>query len=173
MMTTFTIIAVCTVIDFVLSAVFVAAYFNRADDVLIGVGLVLSVFSLVQVVVLCLFWHRAWRTIQDGCARTTPAKAVGFLFIPFFNLYWAFQMIWGFAKDYNAFCRRHEIDGAPHLPEGFFLTVTILGVVFMLMQFVPIIGVVYGMAVSVAALVLLYQTARAVMAVQDYYTTAS
>ena len=167
MMTLFTIIAVCTVIDFVLSGVFVAAYFYRADTLLVGLGLVLSAFSLVHIVVLCIFWHRAWRSIQDEHCRTTPGKAVGFLFIPVFNLYWAFVMLWGFAKDYNAFCRRHEIDGAPRLPEGFFLTVAILGVVFMFMQFVPIIGVIYGMAVSLAALVLLYKTTRAVIAIHQ------
>ena len=172
-MTLFAIIAVCTVIDFILSSAFIAAFFLHADEILVMLGLVLLVPWLVQVFTLCLFWHRAWRAIQDGCARTTPAKAVGFMFIPFFNFYWAFRLIWGFAKDYNAFCQRHRIDGAPRLPERFFLTVTILSVAFMVIQYIPIIGIVYGMALSVAALVLLYQTARAVMAVQEHHAAAS
>jgi ABC-2 type transport system permease protein len=72
-----------------------------------------------------VLWYLAWSSIQDGKARTTPGRAVGFTFIPVFNFYWIFQAIWGFAKDYNAFIRRHNIAAKP-LSEGFFLFFTIL-----------------------------------------------
>src|SRR4030042_907761 len=53
--------------------------------------------------------RRAWAAIQDGHARTTPNRAIGFLFVPLFNLYWVFVALHGFALDYNAFVTRHRI----------------------------------------------------------------
>jgi len=66
----------------------------------------LAVLAAWILAFVCL--HRAWRTIQDGFARTTPGRAVGLMFIPLFNYYWVFQGFWGFAKDYNAFLTRHK-----------------------------------------------------------------
>src|SRR5687767_6774080 len=68
---------------------------------------------LIMFVVMFLWFHlyyRAWKAIQDGHARTTPGKAVGFLLIPLFNLYWMFPALWGFSKDYNAYIERHSIN---------------------------------------------------------------
>src|SRR5438128_808183 len=61
--------------------------------------------SIMSMVLL----YKAWQSIQDGQARTTPGKAVGFMFIPLFNLYWIFQAIYGFAVDYNKYTQRHNI----------------------------------------------------------------
>lgn len=65
-----------------------------------------------------------WKPIQDGHARTTPENAVAFSFIPGFNLYWAFSVMWGFAKDYNAFLDRHSL-GGKRLNESLFLLASI------------------------------------------------
>ena len=104
--------------------------------ILWGVGwivwplLVLSIPLVIYLfVVFCMFVHKSWSSIQDGHARTDPCKALGFLFIPFFNFYWIFQAYWGFAKDYNAYTARHGIQAAPKLPEGLFLAFCILSLV--------------------------------------------
>ena len=60
-----------------------------------------------------------WDSIQDGYARTSPGKAVGFLFIPLFNLYWIFLAIWGFSQDFNRYIKRHGMTIKP-LPENLF-----------------------------------------------------
>ncbi len=188
MMRRFYTIAVCLVLDIILSMVFVAAFLTRHDEVTLGVGAVLAILYLVEIIMMCFFWHAAWRTIQDGNARTTPGKAIGLMFIPLFNLYWAFVLIAGFAKDYNAFCRRHGIGNPPHRLRGwYYLTVVIMWVVLVFLRYVPLIGriyvllylrynptisVSYGMVFSLAMLVLLYKTARAVMAVQEFNATA-
>jgi multisubunit Na+/H+ antiporter MnhB subunit len=65
---------------------------------------------IFAAVVYWVLYYKGWKAIQDGYARTTPGKAIGFLFIPFFNFYWVFQVTWGFAKDYNAFLDRHSIN---------------------------------------------------------------
>src|SRR5207244_3381658 len=70
-----------------------------------------------------------------------------FLFIPFFGIYWIFQVFWGFAKDCNAYIERHSIN-AKRLPEGLFLACPIL----LLLSALPFVGiasaVVFAIVVS-------------------------
>ncbi|MDO4551095.1 MAG: hypothetical protein Q4C96_07575 [Planctomycetia bacterium] len=65
--------------------------------------------GFVSLFSFLLFIYRCWRIIQDGYARTTPGRAVGFLFIPIFNIYWIFVAFYGLAEDMNAFCNRYGI----------------------------------------------------------------
>lgn len=84
-----------------------------------------AAIGIFHIVVLMVFTYRMWAAIQDQHARTTPGAAVGFMFVPFYNLYWVFQAYWGFAKDYNTYIKRHSLE-APRLPEGLFLAYSIL-----------------------------------------------
>ena len=61
-----------------------------------------SIATIVAVVFGCLVLHKLWSLIPADKARTTPGKAVGFLFIPLFNLFWNFVAIHGLAKALNA-----------------------------------------------------------------------
>ena len=72
-----------------------------------------------------LLWFKAWAAIQDRDVRMTPRRAVLFSLIPFFNFYWMFQLIWGFAKDYNAYIERHNIVSRK-LPSVLFLSYVVL-----------------------------------------------
>jgi hypothetical protein len=72
-----------------------------------------------------LLIYRAWAVIQDGNASTTPEKAVGFLFIPFYNFYWIFKAWHGFAQDYNRYIARHGLS-ALKMEESLFLAFCIL-----------------------------------------------
>lgn len=87
---------------------------------------------LISEIVVLVFLHRAWKCIHyGGRARTTPGKAIGFLFIPFFNLYWLFQGIAGLPADWNATMSSHqETTSAPRLSEGLFLSFCIIHLVF-------------------------------------------
>lgn len=71
--------------------------------------------------------YKAWQPIQDKYVRTTPGKAVGFMFIPFYNFYWVFMAYWGFACDYNKFIQRMGIT-VPPLNEKMFLAFCILNI---------------------------------------------
>jgi hypothetical protein len=64
---------------------------------------------IAALVFQMILLYRAWEVVQDGRARTTPGRAVGFLFIPIFNLYWFFVAKFGLAKDLNGFIDRHAI----------------------------------------------------------------
>lgn len=48
------------------------------------------IFGIAALVFKCIFLYRCWVLVPPERAATTPGKAVGFLFIPFFNLYWNF-----------------------------------------------------------------------------------
>jgi hypothetical protein len=64
--------------------------------------------------------YRAWVVVQDGRARTSPGRAVGFLFIPFFHLFWVWVGIWGLSRALNRFVRRYDLDApAASQPLGF------------------------------------------------------
>ena len=92
---------------------------------------------LYGAVVMLMLYHKMWASIQDGHARTTPGRAVGMLFVPFYNLYWAFQVIWGFSKDYNAYVERHGTKAA-RLPEELFLA----NVIMCFLTWIPVIGLI-------------------------------
>jgi hypothetical protein len=63
---------------------------------------VLTLPVLVPAIVLsCIVHYKCWKAVPKEITRTTPGKAVGFLFIPFFNFYWAFVSYMGLAEDLN------------------------------------------------------------------------
>ena len=53
--------------------------------------LLLSVPFLIAAAVFCSILHyKCWAAVPQQYRCTTPARAIGFLFIPFYNFYWAF-----------------------------------------------------------------------------------
>ncbi|MDA3798455.1 MAG: hypothetical protein PF692_05165 [Kiritimatiellae bacterium] len=108
----------------VISDVWIKTSSPEAGLGLLGLSYILVLFGEIVLVVLL---YKSWAAIQDGHARTTPGKAIGFLFIPFFNIYWAFQATWGLSKDFNAYLQRNSISVAA-LPEGLFLSFCILSI---------------------------------------------
>jgi hypothetical protein len=79
---------------------------------------------LIAMIVHLVFIYKFWKSIQDGPARMTPGKAIGFLFIPFFNIYWLFQVYPGFATDYNRYIQEKGISAKP-LSHGLLVTMAI------------------------------------------------
>jgi hypothetical protein len=72
--------------------------------------------------------YKLWSLIPRERAQTTPGKAIGFLFIPFFNLYWIFVAFHGLTKALN-----NEIKSvAPNkqVSEGLSLACCICALVF-------------------------------------------
>lgn len=84
--------------------------------------------TLFVEAVLLVLYYKMWASIQKGgLARTSPGKAVGLLFVPIYNLYWFFQVIFGFAQDYNNFINTYSIK-VPKLSKGLFLLYTIFAI---------------------------------------------
>jgi len=80
-----------------------------------GHSTLIATFAAADVFLVCgllielVLYYRMWAAIQDNEASCSPAKAIGFLFIPVFNIYWALYMFTGFAEDYNAFKQRRSV----------------------------------------------------------------
>jgi hypothetical protein len=121
-----------------------------------------TVVLTAAMIILLAFWHQAWSAIQDGHARTTPARAVGFALIPIFNLYWIFQLVWGFAVDFNAYASRHEQD-VPPLPEGLFLALPIVALATSL----PLLGIPASLAVVVLYALVIIRVCDSVNALES------
>jgi hypothetical protein len=84
-----------------------------------------SWLAILSAVVSFILIYKMWAAIQGMGARTSAGKALGFMFIPLFNLYWAFQVYWGWTKDYNRIAERDDVE-LPRMPEGIGLTVCVL-----------------------------------------------
>lgn len=87
----------------------VLALKKEANSTLVMIFAAGDIFLTCSMAIELLLFYKMWTAIQDSEASATPAKAVGFLFIPVFNIYWALCMITGFAEDYNAFIQRRSI----------------------------------------------------------------
>lgn len=57
--------------------------------------------SLAAAATWLIFHYKLWAFIPTPYAETTPGKAVGYLFIPFYNFYWIFQSCCGVARSLN------------------------------------------------------------------------
>ena len=109
---------------------------------------------IYAAVINCVLWYKAWASIQDGHARTTPGKAIGFLFIPIFNLYWLFQAFWGFAKDCNSYIDRKGLS-ISKLPEELFLTFSILTLLNVFLRRIPIFGIIFSLVTFVILVIVI------------------
>ncbi len=80
-----------------------------ANPTLTAIFAAADVFLVCSVLIELALYYRMWAAIQNGQASISPAKAIGFLFIPVFNIYWALYMFTGFAEDYNALIQRRSV----------------------------------------------------------------
>ena len=99
------------------------------------VASLISIPILVPTVVFtCILHYRCWAAVPKEVARTTPGKAVGFLFIPFFNFYWAFVSYQGLAEDL------HKAKGGANY-SGLGVALAILFICACTLGWIPIVGI--------------------------------
>jgi hypothetical protein len=106
------------------------------------------------VVLNFLLIYQSWQQIQEIHPRTTPGKAAGFMFIPFFNFYWVFVAYWGFARDYNKYIQNIELNIRP-LNQKLFLTFCIMSVCAIILPMFTPLFYSYGMVSYQVAAVLM------------------
>lgn len=122
--------------------------FNAPLFISLTLGILIGIAAVILgLTMICLLLYKAWQQIQGQYARTTPAKAVGFMFIPFFNIYWIFMAYWGYAQDYNAFLQKMNIEVAP-LKENLFLAFCILAACSYI-PYINILAAIPAMIVSI------------------------
>ena len=89
---------------------------------LVGLLVVGYACMMVACVLGYIILYRAWKCLSYASGTVTPGSAVGFLFIPFFNLYWLFRAYHGFATEWNLITSAYpDTRLAPKMPEGLFL----------------------------------------------------
>jgi hypothetical protein len=112
-----------------------AGTYAQIFRVLTWILTIIAVIVYIQLVVAFVkFLKNCWETIQDdGFAMTTPQKAVGFLFVPIFNLYWIFIAYYGLSKQINKYIDRHNLDSRFKSKQGQTLA-------FCILLFVPFLG---------------------------------
>jgi len=135
---------------------------GRDSNLVIGGTLMAASFLPLAfvVVVVAILLHRLWSALPREFARTTPGKAVGLLFVPFFNLYWGFQAWWGWTVDYNRYIAERRIPG-PRAPEGLALAFVILSI----LAAIPYIGVIFALVNLVLFITLVNQAIDGVAAI--------
>jgi len=113
------------------------------------IGAIIGIPVLIAGVVFhMMLLYKLWCVVQDGRAESTPEKAIGFLFIPFFNIYWQFVAIWGLSKDLNRYSRAYGIV-APEASESLALTVCILNCC----SIIPYLGMLTAIASMIVAII--------------------
>ena len=138
---TYVVTIILTILGFIMlvNAGLYGGYYYRVDQELVTVGVACMFLACIpgifSVVMWCILTHRLWSTIQGESSRTTPGQAVGFMFIPLFNIYWMYQAIWGWSVDYNKHIKEKNIV-APPVSEGVGLAWCILGCV----GIIPFVG---------------------------------
>ena len=96
---------------------------------------------LATAVTYIILVFKAWSAIQDGQAAWSPAAAAIPLIIPLLNIIWAFIAVWGWAKDYNKYVTRHNLN-VPKMTEGMFLAQPICAIC----SIIPLVGALAALA---------------------------
>ncbi|MEZ6318999.1 MAG: GYF domain-containing protein [Phycisphaerales bacterium] len=104
--------------------------------------------------------YRWWRQIQDGHAQTGPGKAVGFLFIPFFNYYWYFVAFWGLAKDLDAYTERYAISAPSAMPQLALTTIIATIVIALVAACAGVFGIVFWLPIAVMWFILIVRFSK-------------
>lgn len=123
-----------------------------------------------------LLLYKAWAVIQDGKANTTPEKAVGYIFIPFYGFYWIFRAWYGLARDYNRYVARYGFKTAK-MREGLFLAFCILSICSAALSIptpylqVTLLGSLVGMAALVIFLIATNETIDKINALLNLQAT--
>jgi hypothetical protein len=98
------------------------------------------VLMVLAIIYYCIFMYKIWSAINDGTTSPTPGKAVGFLFIPYFNLGWIFIAISKYPYEYNRYIARHNLGIAP-MKKGVHIALPIVDLCWIL------IGMIMGFTV--------------------------
>jgi hypothetical protein len=130
---------------------------------LIGILITVGLSAIASVILFYIILYRSWGLIQDGYARTTPGKAIGYCFIPFYNFYWIFQAIPGLVKDMNAYIARRNLP-IQRMDEGLATTYCILTLV----SVIPYVGYVTAVAAMIIQIIFLKKLKETSVAVIQY-----
>lgn len=126
---------------------------SDAGLIIMGIAIFFGfIIMTISWIYFCVLLYRVWKFAIVESRRhnlkpsvDTPGKAVGFLFIPFFNFYWIFKAYGSLPKDLNAIARAKNINAA--ISEGLGISLAVI----CLLSIIPFIGYILGLVVLILA----------------------
>ena len=109
--------------------------------------------AIAGVVFMYILLYQLWKLIPADIAQTTPGKAVGFCFIPFFNLYWIFVAYKGLGEDMNKTLQRYGHQYRVNEKLG------LIACILVLCSAIPYLGVLVGIA-AVVVMILFFKSVK-------------
>jgi hypothetical protein len=101
----------------------------------------LTFFFLLSLVFTMMLHYECWKILPSGYRKTTPEKAVGFLLIPYYNLYWFFISYSCLASGYYRYGQNNNIPEIKN-KKGLAIAYAILLIQFLLLYRIPYIPLV-------------------------------
>lgn len=150
----------------------IAAENQRSSDFPVAIipGLLVCLVAVAVLLAGLVFQmtlvYRYWNLIRDIKPDVTPGTAVGFLFIPLFNLYWVFRAFAHLSKEFNRYLRTRQIAAQPS-SEGMSLTYCILT----LISCIPYLGSLVGMVNLVFFFIMFIDFNRTAIAIANWQQT--
>lgn len=145
----------------------VAEFLPPPGDLAVG-ALALPLLVLMTVY-WCILLYRHWSLLQGHGARTTPGKAVGFGFIPFYCFYWWFVAYAGLATDNNRHLAEAGITSV-RMSRGLAITYCILGVLCCTIGLIPMVGAVVWIPYTILGFIPVWQQKNCVLAILRHRT---
>ena len=118
-------------------------------------GLIGLLFLLLGLVFISILHYKCWASLPERFRFTTPGKAVGYLFIPFYNFYWAFITWPKLSEGISNWQKSRGVSVHPDT-KSFALAYAILFVCEFTIGFLPLPGLSFMFAIADLAIFILY-----------------
>ncbi|MDH4203592.1 MAG: hypothetical protein OEV87_11970 [Phycisphaerae bacterium] len=129
---------------------------------------ILGAMAMVATTIFwCILLYRHWFVLQGHGARTTPARAVGFGFIPFFCFYWWFVAYAGLATDTNRYLDQIGISHC-RMSRRLAITDSVLSILCCTVGLIPVVGAVILIPAMFVGYILVIQQRNSVLTILNY-----
>jgi len=120
-----------------------------------ALALIALPLTILGVVFISLLHYKCWASLPERFRFTTPAKAVGYLFIPFYNFYWAFITWPKLSEGVNSWQKSKGMNALPDT-QSFALAYAILFVCAWTIGFLPFPGFSLMLGIGDLAIFIIY-----------------
>ena len=112
-------------------------------------------FMVLGLVFISMLHYKCWASLPEHFRFTTPGKAVGYLFIPFYNFYWAFITWPKLSEGLSNWQKSRGVSVHPDT-QSFALAYAILFVCGLTIGFLPVPGLSFMIDIADLAIFILY-----------------
>jgi hypothetical protein len=136
---------------------------------MVSIGIIILIAAQIYVLVLL---YQIWKYVIGESFRyglrpsiDSPGKAIGYIFIPFYNIYWMFIVYGKFARDCNAVAQAKGKTGI--LTDGVGQAIPILILINFFLSWIPIIGVIITLIIFILEIVFFSSSIRQCKELRD------